>query len=135
VECKIFRCHWSFAHVRVSLLGIRWFSQRRFKAGRPKRLHSNFGVGIKKQGVIQINELLFPFKAYYIQRVLFYNLQSAHIRTIIKARGISFPNITSKTFAVFKVDQQHHLISLVSMIGKYFIIIYSYRLHIDLMVI
>ncbi|XP_011500877.1 PREDICTED: spondin-1-like [Ceratosolen solmsi marchali] len=42
--------------------------------------------------------------------------KSIHIRTIIKARGINFPNITSKTFAVFKVDQQHHLMSLVSMI-------------------
>ncbi|OXU21106.1 hypothetical protein TSAR_012227 [Trichomalopsis sarcophagae] len=43
--------------------------------------------------------------------------QSQHIRTIIKARGINFPNITSKTFAVFRVDQMHHLMSLVSMIG------------------
>ncbi|XP_014229474.1 spondin-1-like isoform X2 [Trichogramma pretiosum] len=42
--------------------------------------------------------------------------QSEHIRTIIKARGINFPNITSKTFAVFRVDQQHHLVSVVSMI-------------------
>ncbi|XP_032453865.1 spondin-1 isoform X10 [Nasonia vitripennis] len=42
--------------------------------------------------------------------------QSQHIRTIIKARGINFPNITSKTFAVFRVDQMHHLMSLVSMI-------------------
>ncbi|XP_058789288.1 spondin-1-like isoform X2 [Phymastichus coffea] len=42
--------------------------------------------------------------------------KSAHIRTIIKAKGINFPNITSKTFAVFRVDQRHHLISLVSMI-------------------
>ncbi|KAJ8675250.1 hypothetical protein QAD02_011036 [Eretmocerus hayati] len=42
--------------------------------------------------------------------------QSEHIRTIIKARGINFPNITSKTFAVFRVDQQHHLMSVVSMI-------------------
>jgi spondin-1 len=42
--------------------------------------------------------------------------QSEHIRTIIKARGISFPNVTGKTFAVFRVDAQHHLVSLVSMI-------------------
>ncbi|XP_025832905.1 spondin-1 isoform X2 [Agrilus planipennis] len=41
---------------------------------------------------------------------------SRHIRTIIKARGISYPNITGKTFAVFRVDNIHHLISLVSMI-------------------
>lgn len=42
--------------------------------------------------------------------------RSEHIRTIIKARGINFPNITSKTFAVFRVDQQHHLMSIVSMV-------------------
>lgn len=42
--------------------------------------------------------------------------QSDHIRTIIKARGISYPNVTGKTFAVFRVDSKHHLVSLVSMI-------------------
>lgn len=40
--------------------------------------------------------------------------QSEHIRTIIKARGISFPAMAGKTFAVFRVDSRHHLISLVS---------------------
>jgi spondin-1 len=45
-----------------------------------------------------------------------YSPQSEHIRTIIKARGISYPNVTGKTFAVFRVDAQHHLVSLVSMI-------------------
>ncbi|KAL1505585.1 hypothetical protein ABEB36_005116 [Hypothenemus hampei] len=42
--------------------------------------------------------------------------KSEHIRTIIKARGVSFPNITGKTFAVFRVDNKHHLMSIVSMI-------------------
>ncbi|XP_037814120.1 spondin-1 [Lucilia sericata] len=42
--------------------------------------------------------------------------KSDQIRTIIKARGITYPNITGKTFAVFRVDSKHHLISLVSMI-------------------
>lgn len=42
--------------------------------------------------------------------------QSEHIRTIIKARGIAYPNVTGKTFAVFRVDSSHHLISLVSMV-------------------
>jgi len=41
---------------------------------------------------------------------------SEHIRTIIKARGIAYPNVTGKTFAVFRVDSNHHLISLVSMV-------------------
>lgn len=45
-------------------------------------------------------------------------LQSEHIRTIIKARGISYPNVTGRTFAVFRVDRKHHLMSLVSMIGR-----------------
>lgn len=43
--------------------------------------------------------------------------QSEEIRTIIKARGIAYPNVTGKTFAVFRVDAAHHLISLVSMIN------------------
>ncbi|KAL3267422.1 hypothetical protein HHI36_011549 [Cryptolaemus montrouzieri] len=42
--------------------------------------------------------------------------KSDQIRTIIKARGISYPNITGKTFAVFRVDNRHHLMSIVSMI-------------------
>lgn len=43
-------------------------------------------------------------------------LQSDKIRTIIKARGISYPNITGRTFAVFRVDSHHHLVSLVTQI-------------------
>lgn len=42
--------------------------------------------------------------------------QSDKIRTIIKARGISYPNVTGKTFAVFRVDSNHHLVSIVSML-------------------
>uniref|UniRef100_A0A1Y1JWI6 Spondin-1 n=1 Tax=Photinus pyralis TaxID=7054 RepID=A0A1Y1JWI6_PHOPY len=42
--------------------------------------------------------------------------KSEHIRTIIKARGIGYPNVTGKTFAVFRVDNRHHLMSIVSMI-------------------
>uniref|UniRef100_T1JBH1 Spondin-1 n=1 Tax=Strigamia maritima TaxID=126957 RepID=T1JBH1_STRMM len=43
--------------------------------------------------------------------------QSSHIRTIIKARGLWYPNVNGKTFAVFRVDRRHHLMSLVSMLG------------------
>ncbi|KAF4523631.1 hypothetical protein B566_EDAN010140 [Ephemera danica] len=42
--------------------------------------------------------------------------ESDKIRTIIKARGISYPNITGKTFGLFRVNRRHHLISVVSMI-------------------
>ncbi|XP_050452596.1 spondin-1 isoform X2 [Cataglyphis hispanica] len=42
--------------------------------------------------------------------------RSEHIRTIIKARGIAYPNVTGRTFAVFRVDRKHHLMSLVSKI-------------------
>lgn len=45
-----------------------------------------------------------------------FDFQSEHIRTIIKARGLSHPNVTGKTFAVFRVDPNHHLVSFVSMI-------------------
>ncbi|CAB3225007.1 unnamed protein product [Arctia plantaginis] len=44
--------------------------------------------------------------------------ESDHIRTIIKTRGISWQQIggvgTPNTFAVFRVDAKHHLISLAS---------------------
>lgn len=40
--------------------------------------------------------------------------QSEHIRTIIKARGLSYPSMVGKSFAVFRVDSDHHLMSLVS---------------------
>lgn len=46
-----------------------------------------------------------------------FNNQSDSIRTIIKARGLAHPNITGKTFAVFRVDSDHHLVSFVSMIS------------------
>ncbi|CAD7088135.1 unnamed protein product [Hermetia illucens] len=45
-----------------------------------------------------------------------YLSDSEEIRTIIKARGIAHPNVTGKTFAVFRVDSKHHLISLISQI-------------------
>jgi len=38
-------------------------------------------------------------------------------RTIIKARGLWHPNLNGKTFAVFRVDSKHHLMSLLSMLG------------------
>lgn len=40
--------------------------------------------------------------------------QSEHIRTIIKARGLTYPSMIGKSFAVFRVDSRHHLMSLVS---------------------
>lgn len=48
---------------------------------------------------------------------IFHLIKSERIRTIIKARGLSYPNITGKTFAVFRVDSTHHLVSLVSMLS------------------
>ncbi|XP_015782127.1 spondin-1-like isoform X2 [Tetranychus urticae] len=43
--------------------------------------------------------------------------ESNKIRTIIKSRGLWHPNLNGKTFAVFRVDKKHHLMSLVSMLG------------------
>ncbi|XP_021954962.1 spondin-1 isoform X2 [Folsomia candida] len=44
--------------------------------------------------------------------------ESAHIRTIIKARGLRHPNFYGhKTFAVFRADRDHNLVSLVSKIA------------------
>lgn len=42
--------------------------------------------------------------------------ESSKIRTIIKARGIWYPNLNGKTFAVFRVDNKHHLMSLLSVL-------------------
>ena len=53
-------------------------------------------------------------------------LQSDHIRTIIKARGLWHPNVTGKTFAVFRVDSRHHLMSLVSMLGEFLVQYYGF---------
>nr|XP_023018080.1 spondin-1-like [Leptinotarsa decemlineata] len=39
-----------------------------------------------------------------------------NIRTIIKARGLGYPNITQSSFAVFRVDNKNHLVSLVTKI-------------------
>lgn len=38
-------------------------------------------------------------------------------RTIIKARGLWYPNLNGKTFAVFRVDNKHHLMSILSMLS------------------
>jgi len=42
---------------------------------------------------------------------------SSNIRTIIKSRGLWFPNVNGKTFAIFRTDPRNHLVSLVSMLG------------------
>ncbi|XP_043209341.1 spondin-1-like [Amphibalanus amphitrite] len=39
---------------------------------------------------------------------------SGDIRTIIKARGLEYPNLQGRTFAVFRVDRRHHQASLMS---------------------
>ncbi|KAL3267359.1 hypothetical protein HHI36_011490 [Cryptolaemus montrouzieri] len=43
--------------------------------------------------------------------------KSRYLRTIIKAAGLWYPNVNSKTSAKFKVDRRHNLISLASMLG------------------
>ncbi|XP_022251583.1 spondin-1-like isoform X2 [Limulus polyphemus] len=43
--------------------------------------------------------------------------ESEKIRTIIKARGLWHPNLNGKTYAVFRVDKNHHLVSLLSKVS------------------
>ncbi|XP_077493163.1 spondin-1-like isoform X2 [Amblyomma americanum] len=43
--------------------------------------------------------------------------ESGKIRTIVKARGLWYPNVNGKTFAVFRVDKKHHVMSVLSMLG------------------
>ncbi|XP_045480553.1 spondin-1-like isoform X2 [Harmonia axyridis] len=38
------------------------------------------------------------------------------VRTVIKANGLRYPNITGKTFAFFRVDSKNHLVSIVTKI-------------------
>lgn len=45
------------------------------------------------------------------------NAEIDKIRTIIKAKGLWYPNVNGKTFAVFRVDKKKHLMSLISMLG------------------
>ncbi|KAI1304606.1 Spondin-1 [Halotydeus destructor] len=44
-------------------------------------------------------------------------MESSKIRTIVKARGLWYPNLNGKTFAVFRVDRKNHLMSMISMLG------------------
>ncbi|KFD58685.1 hypothetical protein M514_00378 [Trichuris suis] len=43
--------------------------------------------------------------------------QASEVRTIIKARGLWYPNVQGITRAMFRVDKYHHLVSLASMLG------------------
>ena len=50
-------------------------------------------------------------------KVLKFFFQSEKIRTVIKARGLWYPNVQSRTFAVFRVDKHNHLVSLLTMLS------------------
>ncbi|XP_066583949.1 spondin-1 [Prorops nasuta] len=43
--------------------------------------------------------------------------QSNHLRTIIKAAGLWYPNVNTNTTANFRVDRKHPLVSVASMLG------------------
>ncbi|XP_054160513.1 spondin-1-like isoform X4 [Oppia nitens] len=68
--------------------------------------------GYASEGVRQVAELGVTKK---LESEL--KAESNKIRTIIKARGLWHPNLNGKTFAVFRVDSKHHLMSLLSMLG------------------
>lgn len=107
-----------FAHGGVQVLGLRKNCERRIEAGRRIRLDEKAGIRIERRGM-KLYKNLFKFKTILINSTIDRSsLQSEKIRTIIKARGITYPNVTGRTFAVFRVDRKHHLMSLVSMIGK-----------------
>jgi hypothetical protein len=57
---------------------------------------------------IYVNKLVYNFPS----------LQSENIRTIIKARGLAYPNVTGRTSTIFRVDRKNNLFSFVSRIGK-----------------
>lgn len=47
--------------------------------------------------------------------------QSKHLRTIIKAAGLWYPNVNTNTSTNFKVDRKHNLVSLASMFGTFLV--------------
>ncbi|EDX06734.1 GD10853 [Drosophila simulans] len=51
-----------------------------------------------------------------LEREFSINFRDQKIRTIIKARGPSYPNISSKTMASVRVDPIHHMVSFASKI-------------------
>ncbi|KAH8252232.1 hypothetical protein KR038_004946 [Drosophila bunnanda] len=51
-----------------------------------------------------------------LEREFSINFRDEKIRTIIKARGPSFPNMSSKTMASVRVDPLHHMVSFASKI-------------------
>jgi len=68
--------------------------------------------GLASKGLIQVAKWGSP-------RILESELKakSSHIRTIIKSRGLWYPNVNGKTFSIFRTDPRNHLVSLVSMLG------------------
>jgi len=68
--------------------------------------------GLASKGISQVAKWGSP-------RVLESELKakSSQIRTIIKSRGLWYPNVNGKTFSIFRTDSTHHLVSLVSMLG------------------
>lgn len=43
--------------------------------------------------------------------------QKKHLKTIIKAPGLWYPNVNTNTTSTFRVDSKKHLVSLASMLG------------------
>lgn len=59
-----------------------------------------------------LKELAFNGSTKTLESELMGNITDLH--TIIKARGLAYPNITSSSYAIFRVDKGSHLVSLVS---------------------
>ena len=133
------RYHRCVSQCWLPSLGIRWNCIRRSSTGCRVGCNPATWNGIKIRGTSKcwshqtweresrksyepINRTFHWFLSSLLLR-----LQSDHIRTIIKSRGLWHPNVNGKTYAVFRVDRKHHLMSLVSMLGmhnQYWRIIY-----------
>ncbi|XP_030745809.1 spondin-1-like isoform X2 [Sitophilus oryzae] len=59
-----------------------------------------------------LKELAFNGSTKKLESELMANI--ANLRTVIKARGVAYPDITSSSYAIFKVDSENHLVSLVT---------------------
>ncbi|KAL1505587.1 hypothetical protein ABEB36_005117 [Hypothenemus hampei] len=77
-----------------------------------KKDHALWSVDNKStQG---LKELAFNGSTRSLESELMDNIANLH--TIIKAKGLTYPNITSTSYAIFRVDKENHLASLATKI-------------------
>ncbi|XP_050307787.1 spondin-1-like [Anthonomus grandis grandis] len=75
-----------------------------------KNGHSFWGEGEAPSNGLK--ELAFNGSTKSLEAELMADMENLH--TIIKARGLSYPNITASSYSIFRVDNENHLVSMVT---------------------